>query len=186
MNEVEKLKHQNFSPSTPEGRKAIHRYLVEYSKEIIRGGKVAGLNSFIKSFSDARIERQIQIWLQKFSPIAVLVGRDGKIFYKEKLNLSPDFDIGRGALEPFYSIEVPSEKIDKKINLSSKQPRPKINLSDREFQKKIIRLALEDFLRSPTRQNRGKVIKLINGFGEAVRVGSPTVSGGLPSLGKRR
>lgn len=186
MSESDKLERQELSPLTLEGRKLIHAYLLEFSKGVIRGRKVAGLNNFIRSFNDARVERQIQIWLQKFSPIAVLMGNDGRFFYKPKSNIGPDFDIGRGALEPYYSIDVPLEKIDKKISLPSTLPGPKINLSDREFEKKIIRLALEDVLREPSQQNKDKAIKLIKGFGRAVRVGSPMVSAGLPSLGKRR
>lgn len=174
------------SPLTLEGRKAIHQRLLEFSKMAIRDHKVTGLNGFIRSFNDARIERQIQIWLQKFSPIAVLMGKDGRVFYQAKLNINPEYDLGRGALEPYYSIEVPQEKIDKNINLPSRLPGPKINLSDREFEKKIIRLALEDVLKDPSQQNKDKAIKLIQGFRKAIRVGSPTVSAGLPSLGRRR
>ena len=159
---------------------------MKFSETAIRDHKVTGLSGFIRSFNDARIERQIQIWLQKFSPIAVLMGKDGRVFYQAKLNISPLYDFGRGALEPYYSIEVPQEKIDKKITLTSRLPGPKINLSDREFEKKIIRLALEDALKDPSQQNKDKVIKLIQGFRKAVRVGSPTVSAGLPSLGRRR
>ena len=186
MSEADNVDCKNFSPLTFEGRKAIHQYLLKFSKEVIHGRKVSGLNNFIRGFNDARVERQIQMWLQKFSPIAVLMGKDGRVFYQPKLNISPDFDMGRGALEPYYSIDVPQEKIDRKIRLPTTQSESKINLSDREFEKKLIRLAVEDVLRDPSQQKKGKAIKLIQGFGRAIRVGSPTVSAGLPSLGKRR
>lgn len=171
---------------TKEQRKAIHEYLIEISKNVMHGGTTKGLNAFIRNIKDLYIQSQIHSWLSIHSPIQVTFGNDNIPNYNPKKGLLSTFDLTSANLDPYYSLAPRPLKVKKvKLTSISKQAQT-VNLSDREFEKKIIRGALEELLRNPTDATKSKIAALIQSFDKAIRRGSPTVSGGLPGLGKHR
>lgn len=152
----------------------------------MNGGKTKGLSSFIRSMNDERTESQINSWLKMYSPIEVRYENDHKAHYYPKKNVSTFFDLTSANLDPYYSVEPRSLKTNKGTTSSTPKPSQKQNLSDREFQKVVIRKALETALKDPSILNKKKVIDLLQSFDKAKFRGSPTVSGGLPGLGKKR
>lgn len=173
-------------PSTKEQRKAVHEYLVELSKSVIRGGTTKGLNAFIRSIKDVYIQSQINSWIIMYSPIQINFENDNKAHYKRKENISNAFDMTSANLDPYYSLTPKPLEVNKVKLVGIAKKSQRVNLSDREFQKKIIRGALEEALKDPSGFMKNKAIELIESFDKAIRRGSPTVSGGLPGLGKYR
>jgi len=173
-------------PSTQEQRKSVQTYLVDVCRSVMHGGKAKGLSKFIRSMNDTYTESQINSWLRMYSPIEVRFENDHRTHYYPKQSASTSFDLTSANLDPYYSITPsPLHSGTVKIVDISKHSQ-KHNLSDREFQKKIIRTALEEALKDPSDLAKNKVISLLQIFDKAIRRGSPTVSGGLPGLGKHR
>ena len=173
-------------PSTPEQRKAVHKHLLDFCKCVMHGGKTKGLSKFIRSMNDAHTESQINSWLNMHSPIEVRFENDHRAHYYPKKGASTSFDLTSANLDPYYSI-TPKPPLSGTAKIFDKSTRSQNhNLSDREFQKKIIRGALEEALKDPSDLTKNKVISLLQIFDKAIRKGSPTVSGGLPGLGKHR
>jgi len=174
------------APKTAEERKDLHHQLVEFARIAVQTNKTKGLAPLIRKLNDSKVEDQINTWLQLYTPIKVSISNDGRPEYRSSTIFPKDFDLTSASLEPYYSVEPNIQEISPKKVFDRSLHTQKHNLSDREFQKKIIRAALEEALKDPSDITKNKVIGLLKSFDKAVRKGSPTVSGGLPGLGKHR
>ena len=103
-------------------------------------------------------------------------------------NLIGTYNLAAANLNPSYSINIPP--IIERESVAHRQSHRRIGsrsqLSDRQFAEKNIKLALEKFFNDPCLSNKNHLIEQIQKFNLVpVARGSVTVSGGLPSLGRR-
>lgn len=173
-------------PASQEERASAQAALIEFCKKALRNESLSGLNAFIRSFGDSHIERQIQTWLQQFSPIQVRINKNGRPMYERKINLSESYDISRAHLDPYYSIDIKPEKVVQRVSISHIAATKSSSVSDAEFLRRNIRNMLELVLKVPTEANKRKLINMIRFYETPKRHGPPLLQGGSPGLGKRK
>lgn len=175
-------------PENQQERKELHERLMQGARTAQHNGGTKGLRGLVKIYGDQLVAKQILQWFLLYTQIR-LDHRHRVWQLSVPANLQGPFDLGPAALNPYYSVEVPTAapnplSFPKTVIPISER---KSGLSDREFTKKTIRTLLGSFLDTPTRHDKQKLIALIESF-DSVPIlvrGSPFVSGGLPSLGKR-
>lgn len=173
-------------PANQEERASVQATLIEFCKKALRNESLGGLNAFIRSFGDSHMERQIQTWLQQFSPIQVRINKNGRPMYERKINLSESYDISRAYLDPYYSIDIKPEKVIQRVSISHIAATKSSSVSDAEFLRRNIRNMLELVLKVPTEANKHKLINMIRFYETPKRHGPPLLQGGSPGLGKRK
>ncbi len=174
------------TPKTAEERKEVTKQLINFAKIAIHTKQTKGIFNYIKGFNNSHIEAQIIQWFSLYTPIRLFRNKMGDEFFRVLDTVQSDYDLGPAHLNPYYSIEV---KVKPIIYPAPKVAAPrKYGLSDREFNKKIIQSALSKFLSDPSNKNKNSLIEKIHQFSNesSQKKGNPTVSGGLPSLGKNR
>lgn len=175
-------------PANQQERKELHERLLQGARTAQQNGGTKGLRGLVESYGDQLVAKQILRWFFLYTQIR---GDNRHKVWQllVPLNLRGPFDLGHAALNPYYSVEVhtadtnPTPFPKTVVPISER----KSGLSDREFTKKTIRTLLGSFLDTPTRHDKQKLIALIESF-DSVPIlvrGSPFISGGLPSLGKR-
>lgn len=176
-------------PDSPEKRKQVKDELITFVKSAIKNKSTKGLLNYIRTFKNPVIEAQIIEWLHLYTPVRLCSNKIGDEFFRVIDTVKSDFDLGPAHLNPYYSVNVsPTKKHSPTKKEFVNTVTTKYGLSDREFDKKVIQSALSRFLAEPTQKNKNILIEKINKFSNEayLRTGSPTVSGGLPSLGKNR
>ena len=114
----------------------------------------------------------------KFSPLRKNQIEGNAVFGVET-KLVGKYDIGVAALNPYYSMEFKTTSPPPK-STGNNSHQTTHQLSDTQFRHKTIKLALNNFLNSPSLSGRERLIHLINNepLSKSIRRGSFFVQGG--------
>lgn len=171
---------ENFNQklNTKEGRAFLHERLLSFARSSNTNATHSGLNKFIRSIKDSQVREIACAWLVKYSPLRKYQIEGNTVFGVET-KLVGKYDMGLAALNPYYSMEFkttspPSKSTRSNSNQATHQ------LSDTQFRHKTIKLALNNFLDSPSVSGRERLIQLINNepLAKSFRGGSFFVQGG--------
>jgi hypothetical protein len=170
--------------NSTEGRKYIHHRLLTIARNANSVGKCKGLLGFIHEIDDENEIKKIYAWIKLYTPIRI--DSSGKILlFTVPSTLVGKYDLTAAALNPYYSIDldpVSAPQVSRTIRTVGN----KTQLNERQFIKKNIKFALEQFLLSPNTSNKNKLINLLDSFpNHSSGRGSMFISGGLPGLGRR-
>jgi len=180
----ESLKTTSF-PNTLEERKKIHKSICGYA---FHPKGPSGLTAYLKRITNAYDLRQIIKWIELYSKIEVEKEVNGAFLFRKKANhdlFSPKI----GLEKPYYEIDVTSKSDRyKALTLIPPSTKGSTQKSSKDFQKKVLKSCLDDFLASPSLENQKRLNNLIESYinSPSTKGGRITVSGGLPGLGKRR
>jgi hypothetical protein len=176
------------NPHTSEARNYIHQRLKNFASAANSSGRCSGLAQFIGCISDPEVIKKILAWINLYTPIRI--DTSGKVLlFLVPSNLIGTYNLAAANLNPYYSINIPSI-IERESSVAHRQSHRRIGsrsqLSDKQFAEKNIKLAFEKFFNDPCLSNKNHLIEQIQKFNLVpVARGSVTVSGGLPSLGRR-
>jgi len=184
VNLSESLKITSF-PSTLEERKKIHKSICGYA---FHPKGPSGLTAYLKRITNAYDLRQIMKWIQIYSKIEVEKEVNGAFLFRKKAD--HDLFLPKIGLEkPYYEIDVTSKSdLYKALTLIPPSSKAATQKSNKDFQKKVLKNCLDEFLASPSLENQKRLNNLIDSYinSSGTKGGRITVSGGLPGLGKRR
>lgn len=171
---------ENFNQklNTKEGRAFLHEKLLSFARSSNTNATHAGLNKFIRSIKDPQVRELACAWLVKFSPLRKNQIEGNAVFGVET-KLVGKYDMGAAALNPYYSMELKTN-IQAPKSTRSNNHQATHQLSDTQFRHKTIKLALNNFLDSPSLSGRERLIQLINNepLTKSLRGGSFFVQGG--------
>jgi hypothetical protein len=172
------LENFNQKLNTKEGRAFLHEKLLSFARSSNTNATHPGLNKFIRSIKDPQLREIACAWLVKFSPLRKYQIEGNAVFGVET-KLVGKYDMGVAALNPYYSMELKITSSSQKTSSSSIQQSTH-QLSDTQFRHKTIKLALNNFLDSPSLSGRDRLIQLINNepMSKSSRGGSFFVQGG--------
>lgn len=169
-----------------------HRKLIEFAEHAVRQEQCKGLCRFMSKIKLESTRNQMLMWIKKFTPIVCVgpqIDKPQKIHFTVDKRLFQNFDLGPARLNPYYSLDVASELKSHPVDKAKAFPRAlrQSPLSDKEFEEKTLRSALNRFLDEPSLENRAKMSALLDAYmhrGSAIRH-SPFLQAGAPGLGKR-
>ena len=173
-------------PETPEARATLQRALIEYATKAVRDGTTKGLAKFLLSYQDEAFRNLLINWLIEYTPIRIPRNPTNHLVLCARDNLRKNYDLAGARLNNYWTMETPVQRPT--VTTCPPAKASSNQLSEREFLKKTIKSALDTFLKESTDQSKQNLIQLITDFesrGKSSRQ-SPFVSGGLPSLGRRR
>ena len=172
-------------PNSLEERKNVHEALCGFAYG--KGGP-AGLTPYLKKITNNYDLKQIGKWIDLYSQIELQRKVNNSFFFKKKTN-TIDFPYQNAVSNPFYTIDVTSKSdIYNAFTLLPSSTKGGTQKSDKEFQKKVLKSYLDDFINDPTFENKKRLHDSIDSFKDntPIKRGTPFVSGGLPGLGKHR
>jgi hypothetical protein len=174
-------------PETGEERKALHETLMGYATSAEKTGAFGGLSALLRSYGDTVFINLIVRWFETFTSIRREKNDSVLLFCAHKSTRGVR-DLGTARLNPYYSM-LPEGRICKSISVSGTHSSlDACGISDREFKKKTIHIALDAFFIERSHETKQRLINLINSFDttEVMAKGSPFVQAGAPGLGRRR
>lgn len=173
------------APESHAEKRALHEKLLQFAAFSTKDGTTKGLAKLIGSFEDEGFRAHLICWLEMFTPIRWRRQPNGQLD-----SYTPNwegYDLGGAKLNPYYTF-TSVDGSSRKNELSHKAGASgNVQLSAKEFERKIIRLSLEKYLRDSTIENRKSLIDLISRYESAggVQGGNPFLQGGAPGLGRR-
>ena len=172
-------------PSSIEDRERIHWGLCSY---VFNNDGHRGLTGFMKKVTNNDDLQKILRWLEIYSTVEIENQVNGSYLFRKKKN-SDTFSPKLGREKPYYEMDLMS-RADRFKALTLLPPSTKgaTQKSNKDFQKKVLKSCLDDFLTSPSLENQKRLNNLIESYinSPSTKGGRITVSGGLPGLGKRR
>lgn len=176
------------TPETSEERKALHKKLIAFAGNAVRAGTTKGLGRLISGFDDTNLQAQIIFWIEKYTPIQREKNTEPQYFrFLVPKGLGESYDLGGARLNPYYTIEL--IQFDKHIKVKVIHlPSGTGQLTDKDFERKRIRLALENFFIKGSIETRQHLFELITSYesmGNHFRA-SLFVQGGAPGLGRKK
>lgn len=174
------------APNSHDERKALHEQLLKFATIAAHNGTTKGLAKLVFSFDDSDFRSHLMAWLEKFTPVRWRRTSDG---YWESFTPNWEgYDLGGARLNPYYTFQpIKSSKPVSEV-LPQRRGSSTVQLSDREFERKTLRLALEKFLSEGSVEARENLLQLIAKYETAGgrRSGQAFVQGGAPGLGRKR
>lgn len=177
------------APDTHEKRKALHERLLKFANDAAHDGTTKGLAKLVGNFDDAGFRSHLVYWLGKFTPIR----RDkhsppGYWLFHVPKELKEGYDLGGAKLNPYYTFDTvkPSKPVTEVE--AQRLGAGTVQLSDKEFERKSLRLALGKFLAEGSVETRKHLLELITRY-ESVGIrhgGGAFVQGGAPGLGRKK
>ena len=175
-------------PETSEERKALHEILLKFAGNAVRNGTTKGLGHLVCNFENPKFRDQLIRWLETYTPIRrETCSMPEHIRFLVPKELRVNYDLGGARLNPYYCMETKNtEKYSKfKVELITYEA---AQLSQNEFERKILKRALEKFLIEGSIEARKRLIELVDSY-EAFKKNFNArrfVQGGAPGLGRRK
>ena len=173
-------------PVTLEQRKKIHDNLCAFT---FNPTGYRGLTAYIRKITSSHDLKQVIKWIDLYSPLEIEKQVNGSLIFKNKKNgklLSHQNAVNN----PYYLIQSIQSKAElfKATTILPPGTKGASQTSKKEFDKKVIKGCLEDFLKNPTSQNKKRLDSLLDSYLDTPtpQRGTLTISAGLPSLGKKR
>ena len=176
------------APGTHEERKLLHERLLIFASLAVRTGTTKGLGRLIGEFDDIDFQNHLIFWIEKYTPIKKGVNTDNKhLWFLVPKGLREGYDLGGARLNPYYTIEKIKSDEHTEVKVS-RLTAGTVQLTDKEFERKHIRLALEKFFIEGSIETRQRLFELITTYGSIGNHfrGSLFAQGGAPGLGRKK
>lgn len=175
--------------SQSEEQLQLHKALMRFATVAARAGLTKGLADRLKRIVDPIARRQVDIWLEHYTPIA----KDKKCPGAYRVPTPrPPFNSEVANANPFWTISIPQL-----VNKSKSTQKERSNdatftariKNQRDIDRSHLRAALNRFLTHPSYSNKDNLLSLCLEYQKKwLYEGSPDFvhisQGGLPSLGK--
>jgi hypothetical protein len=180
-------------PQTSGQRLELQRRLLALAETAGQSGAVKGLAKLVKMYSSDTVQKQILIWLERYTAVRQAESGDGRMHFQVPEHLRGGaLGLGGARLNPYWTIELPRAAPTRlPSTVRSESPERKRPLSERELLDKRLKQAFEDFVEHRDRAHKETLLRVIEevpfkGDFERGPRSSPTVQGGAPGLRQQR
>lgn len=174
-------------PNTLDQRKKVHESLCQFS---YNPKGFSGFSKYLKNkINNLDDLKKIINWITLYSSLEVENQTNGYFLFRRKKNA--DLYPRQNAVNnPYYLIQSTPTKTElfRAVTVLPPSSKSSSQTSKKEFDKKVIKGCVDEFLKNPTAQNKKRLDSLLHSYLDdpTVQRGTLTISAGLPSLGKKR
>lgn len=174
-------------PNTLDQRKKVHESLCQFS---YNPKGFSGFSKYLKNkINNLDDLKKIINWITLYSSLEVEKEVNGFYLFRRKKNAEL-YPRQNAVNNPYYLNQSTPSKAElfKATTILPASTKSASQTSKKEFDKKVIKGCLDDFLKNPTAQNKKRLDSLLDNYLDTPtsQRGTLTISAGLPSLGKKR